>query len=346
LADINTLLLAIESSCDDSSIALLRAERLVHSKTISQQHQGGVLPEHAARTHVTNLWNLINTIPCDLEEIGAIAVTSHPGLIGSLRVGVTIAKTLAWTLDVPLVGVNHVDAHILTPLWCTDITTPYLALVISGGHTLLAEVVAYNQINIIGTTCDDAVGEAFDKTARMLGLPYPGGPALERHALGGTPRFKLPIPMRAHHGYDFSFSGFKEHVRQRLDREPATPTTSPDWAASIQHSLTHSLIVRTKKALQETKIKRLAIVGGVAANQYVRRAFQTTCDNMDVGCFVPPPHVCGDNAEMIAWAGLWQLQDGRASDLGLTAQARYGGGPHKLRSKSCVPTNTNARTIQ
>lgn len=323
LLSTRTPLLAIESSCDDSSIAILHNGKITYSATISQKHHGGVLPEHASRLHMKNIWKLLRSLPCPLADIKSIAVTTSPGLIGSLRVGTTIAKTLSWTLDIPLLSVNHIDAHILTPLWSTQIKLPYLALVASGGHTLLAKVISPTDITIIGTTLDDAVGEAFDKIARMLGLPYPGGPAIEKYAQSGTPRFKLPIPMQNHDGYDFSFSGFKEHVRQRLQQSPCTPESLPDWAASIQRGLTTALLARTTKALRDTQLSQLALVGGVAANKYMRAQFEGTAEDYGVQFFAPPLPVCGDNADMIAWVGLQHLQAGRFANLKISSQPNY-----------------------
>ena len=320
---LHTPLLAIESSCDDSSVAVLDGDRITYSTTISQKHQNGVFPEYASRMHAENIWKLLRSLPCPLTDLRAIAVTTHPGLIGSLRVGVTIAKTLSWTLNIPLLSVNHVNAHILTPLWSTKIQVPYLALVASGGHTLLAEVRSPTEISIIGCTLDDAVGEVFDKTARMLGLAYPGGPMIEQFAKNGISRFKLPIPMRHHPGYDFSFSGFKEHVRQKVQQTPVMPDTLADWAASIQFSLTQALITRTEKALPVSGFKQLALVGGVAANAYMRTTFETMCSNHGVEFFAPPKKVCGDNAEMIAWVGLWQLQRGEIADLTMMPRPKY-----------------------
>lgn len=300
-------LLAIESSCDDFALAVSdRSGRILFSNIHHQKHSHGVFPEHASRMHALAPWNDLDYIHRHFD-IGAIAVTTGPGLYGSLAVGITIAKALTYSLNVPLISVNHIAAHILTPLWCTNIRTPYIILVASGGHTLLALVNAVDNIQILGSTTDDAAGEAFDKTARMLGLQYPGGPEIERAAKSGTPRFALPIPMRNHPGYDFSFSGLKEHIRKKLVTQELDTQTRADWAASIQHGIGNALLVRTRKALKDLNtVRYLSLAGGVASNRTIRSMFDELCAECNASLHCPSPSVCTDNAEMIAWCGLWK----------------------------------------
>jgi N6-L-threonylcarbamoyladenine synthase len=316
-------ILGIESSCDDFAVAVLDTylKKTIHSLTIAQSHSGGVLPEQASRMHSQDAWQALQSIPCGFD---AIAVTNRPGMIGSLYIGLTIAKTLSWAHNIPLVGVNHIDAHILTPAWSTEVQLPYIALVASGGHTLLAYVKDVHNIKIIGNTLDDAAGEALDKIARTLGLPYPGGPALEKLASCGNLRFEMPTPMQNHSGYNFSFSGLKEHARQLVQRIPISDY--PDLAASVQHAVSQALLVRTQKALRShPEVKHIAIAGGVAANNYIRNQLQVMATNLCVQAHFPPACVCGDNAEMIAWCGMWQLAANRYDDLRLSAYPRYSG---------------------
>ena len=317
-------ILGIESSCDDFALAVLDADnkQIVYSKIISQKHRSGVFPEMAARIHAMCPWQYLEYI-ISKYQIGAVAVTTTPGLIGSLYIGLTIAKTLAFALNVPLISVNHVDAHILTPMWYTDLTFPYLALVVSGGHTLLALAESFEDIKIIGSTQDDAAGEVFDKTARMLGLEYPGGPHIERLAKLGTPKYKLPIPMRNHTGYNFSFSGLKEAVRQQLDNIDLNDTLRADWSASIQHAITQALIIRTEKAAIDYNVEKIAIVGGVAANNYIRQAILELGKKISAKTFFSPHSVCGDNAEMIAWLGYEKFKLGQCSNLQCIAVPKY-----------------------
>lgn len=312
-------ILGVESSCDDFAVALLdtSASTVVFSKTICQHHSHGVFPENASRMHARCAWYALRKVP---GKFDAVAVTTGPGLIGSLRVGVTVAKTLCWTLDIPLIAVNHINAHILTPVWSTEVQFPYMTLIASGGHTLLAIVRSTQCIKIIGSTLDDAAGEALDKIARMLSLSYPGGPELERLALAGTPRFAAPVPMQNHHGYDFSFSGLKEYFRQAISSGGARE----DWAASAQQAVSNALVVRTRKALEHhSDVQHLAIAGGVAANNKIRSDLVLMAKELGVATHFPPHAVCGDNAEMIAWCGKWKLERGQTSDLGVTATPRY-----------------------
>lgn len=317
-------ILGIESSCDDFAVALLDSDTVIFSEVVRQHHSHGVFPEHASRMHAKSAWNALRKVPGNYD---AVAVTTGPGLVGSLRVGITIAKTLCWTQRIPLIAVNHINAHILTPVWSTKTEFPYMALVVSGGHTLLAVVRSTQSIQIIGSTVDDAAGEALDKIARMLGLPYPGGPELEKLALLGTPRFSAPVPMQHHSGYNFSFSGLKEHFRRLITQNLQAHTTQDiraDWAASVQQAVSSALVMRTRKALRHhPEVRHLAIAGGVAANNKVRSDLVLMAERLGVTTHFPPHAVCGDNAEMIAWCGRWKLERGETSDLSVSATPRY-----------------------
>ena len=314
------LVMGIESSCDETAVAIVNNNKKVLShKLVSQIEEhllyGGVVPEIAARNHLAHIDNLIRESLLDsnlkLEQIDAFAASSGPGLIGGLIVGVMTAKTLASIYNKPFIAVNHLEAHALTIRFVSEIDFPYLLLLVSGGHCQLLIVEGVGQYRCLGTTLDDAVGECFDKVAKMLGLEMPGGPAVQHMAkLGDSDRFSLPLPLRKRKGCDFSFSGLKTAVRNKLDLLNANQCNIQDLrdlAASLQKAAINHLIDRTNNAfdlLGASPIKSLVVSGGVASNDLLRSKFYDLSKIKKVDFFAPPRELCTDNGIMVAWAGL------------------------------------------
>jgi N6-L-threonylcarbamoyladenine synthase len=334
--------LGIETSCDETAAAVVRRtgdggeilSNVVLSQIADHAAYGGVVPEIAARAHVEALDGVIGAAMreagADWDDLDAIAVTAGPGLIGGLLVGVTAARAIAAARRLPLLPLNHLEGHALTATLTDRVAFPYLLLLVSGGHTQLVAVEGVGRYRRIGTTIDDALGEAFDKTAKLLGLPYPGGPAVERAAAAGDPRrFDLPRPLRGSPGADFSFSGLKTAVR--LAAEEAAPLSERDVAdlcASFQDAVADVVADRTRRGLAieaETGARPSALVvaGGVAANQAIRARLQSLCDEAGISFIAPPPALCTDNGAMIAWAGAERLAAGRAPDPDLPARPRW-----------------------
>jgi N6-L-threonylcarbamoyladenine synthase len=325
------VILGIETSCDETAAALLAPggevlSSIVASQDVHRMYQG-IVPEIASREHVRTL---VPTIAAALREAGAtlddvrgIAVTQGPGLVGSLLVGVTLAKSLAWARGIPLVGVNHLEGHVLSPfLEDPSLRPPVIVLVVSGGHTLLVHVPAEGRLEVLGRTRDDAAGEAFDKVSVLLGLGYPGGAPLERHAESGdSGAFDLPRAMLEPDTLDFSFSGIKTAVRFILEREPAakSPPRSHDLAASFQSAVVDVLVEKTLRAAERAGVPGICIAGGVAANKTLRRAFERACEERRLRFVVPRLSYCGDNAAMIAYAGRIRLERGESADSRLDA---------------------------
>lgn len=329
--------IGIETSCDETAVAIVDSGRNILSQQLWSQREhdayGGVVPEIASRAHLERLDAMIAD---SLTEAGlgwsgidAIAVTSGPGLIGGLIVGVMTAKTLASCLNKPLIGVNHLEGHALTVGLTDDIAPPYLLLLVSGGHCQWLEVTGVGQYRLLGQTLDDAVGEAFDKCAKMLGLPYPGGPSVEKAAQGGdSHRFKLPMPLAGRKTCDMSFSGLKTAIRTlALELNGGKPLSSQDTAdicAGFQYTVGESLAQRFRFAAEQTVgISRLVVAGGVAANQYLRMRLLRESDALGWQLAAPPMKLCTDNAAMIAWAGLQHYAAGRQDELTLTPRARW-----------------------
>lgn len=311
-------ILGIETSCDETGIAVVEDGRAVLANVVASQidkHRvfGGVVPEIASREHTRVISQLTREA---LEQAGggdidAIAVTRGPGLMGSLLVGVCFAKALAFAWEKPLLAVHHIEGHLFSAfLGDAAPDFPFLALVVSGGHTQLVHCAAPHRYTILGSTRDDAVGESFDKVARLLGLPYPGGPSIQRAAEGGDPHaLALPRPMCDSDTLDFSYSGLKTAVLYAL-RD--SPPPLPDAAASFQHAAVDILVKKTRQALRATGLTRLAVVGGVAANRLLR---ERLTQEMDAEVFVPPFAYCLDNGAMIAAAGASMLEHGMVADL-------------------------------
>ena len=329
-------ILAIESSCDETSAAVC-ADGAVLSNVIATQdihrRYGGVVPELASRAHMENIVPVVHAALQEagrsLEDISAIAFTQAPGLIGSLLVGAGFAKSLSLALDIPLVSVHHMQAHVLANLIETPAPAfPFLCLTVSGGHTQIVRCNSPLDMQVLGETLDDAAGEAFDKSAKLLGLPYPGGPLVDRHARNGNPtRFSFPEPQIP--GLDFSFSGVKTSILYFLQQEKSRNPTFvsenlDDICASIQHRIVTILLHKLKKASLETGIRDVCLSGGVAANSGLRAAFLDLGRTMHWKTHIPAMEYCTDNAGMIALTGYYKYMAGAFSDLSVGASARAG----------------------
>lgn len=336
------IVLGIESSCDETAVALVREDRTVLAQALATQQAehapyGGVVPEIAARAHLKQIDRLYTRTLAEagltIEDVDAIAVTSGPGLIGGVIVGVMLAKAVAAAAGKPLIAVNHLEGHALTVRLTHDVAFPYFLLLISGGHCQQLIVRGVGDYVRLGGTKDDALGEAFDKCAKMLGLPYPGGPALEKAALGGNPKaYALPRPMVGTEGCDFSFSGLKTAVRLLIEKEVAragklTPEIVADVAASFQRAVLDVLQERVGRALdiaqRDYPITALAVAGGVAANQAIGASLRALAETHHVPLVVAPPALCTDNGVMIAWAGMERLLLGAVDDLSVQPRARW-----------------------
>lgn len=326
--------LAIETSCDETAAAVydgeqgLLAHRLYSQVQLHAQY-GGVVPELASRDHVQKLLPLVEAALEDAKteptQISGVAYTSGPGLVGALLVGASVARSLAFAWGCPAVGVHHLEGHLLAPMLEPDAPDfPFLALLVSGGHTLLAEVRGLGDYEIIGTSVDDAAGEAFDKTAKMLGLPYPGGPALAKLADQGTPgKFRFPRPMLDRPGLDFSFSGLKTAVVVALRNVQIDDAVRADVAAEFQQAVVDTLVAKCDRALTQTGLPALVVAGGVGANRSLRTQLRRLGQRRGVRVFYPRPEFCTDNAAMIAYAGYRRLAAGESDDLRIRATARW-----------------------
>lgn len=324
------LILGIESSCDETAAAVVAGGRRVLSNTVASQvdlfrKYGGVVPEIASRKHLELILPVIRealeTAGVRLGDIDAIAVTHGPGLVGTLLVGLSAAKALAFGLDKPLIGVNHLQGHIYANFLVEpEPAFPLVCLVVSGGHTDLIYMAGHGQMELLGRTLDDAAGEAFDKVARSVGLGYPGGPQVERLARSGDPE-AVPLPRAQTEGpYDFSFSGLKTAVLQYVQRTgPLNDQQRADLAASFQRAVTAVLVDRTLKAAQDRGVRQVILAGGVAANGALRQEMRAALEPRGIALGYPPPALCTDNAAMIAAAGYYLWRAGVRHDLDLNA---------------------------
>ena len=330
--------LGIETSCDETGIAIyddqhgLLAEAL-YSQIALHAEYGGVVPELASRDHVQRIIPLIDQVmkeaACQPDDIDGIAYTSGPGLMGALMVGAAVGRSLAWTWKCPSIGVHHMEGHLLAPM-LEDNTPdfPFLALLVSGGHTLLVDVTGIGQYKIIGESLDDAVGEAFDKTAKMLGLGYPGGPVISELALKGkNNHYKFPRPMVNRPGLDMSFSGLKTFVLNTWTKSDKTKQTKAEIAYAFQEAVVDTLAIKCKRALKETGYQRLVIAGGVSANTRLRaRLTELAADLANItplAIFYPKHQFCTDNGAMIAYAGLQRLSAGEKDGAGFSTTPRW-----------------------
>jgi N6-L-threonylcarbamoyladenine synthase len=314
------LVLGIETSCDDTSAAVMDSEKGLLSNVIANQNNvhskyGGIVPELAGRTHIENINEIINTAikeaNINLKDIELFAATQGPGLVGSLLVGVNTAKGLAFALNKPLVGVNHLEGHLLAIFLQEDVQFPFLALTVSGGHTDLCIVKNFGVYKVLGRTRDDAAGESFDKVAKMLGLGFPGGPEIEKNAKSGNPIIKFPRPLSGNKSLDFSFSGLKTAVRTFLAKrsKEETPRFSiPDISASFQEAATDVLVSKTVLAANKNNLNRVVLTGGVAANSNLRTKMKNAGLSNGFSTHFPKSVFCTDNAAMIALAGLKKYQ--------------------------------------
>lgn len=325
-------ILAIESSCDETAASVVINGRNIISNVINSQikihtEYGGVVPEIASRKHMENIVNVVDEAlkeaDMTLNDLDAIAVTNGPGLVGALLVGVSFAKTLAWSINKPLIPVNHIEGHICANYpENKDLEPPFVILVISGGHTYLAICSEYGKYEIVGQTRDDAAGEAFDKVARAIGLGYPGGPKVDKLSKSGNPdAFDFPIAHIADAPFDFSYSGVKSAVLNQLNtaKMNGVEINSADVAASFQKAIIGSTVPKAIALCKEKNINKLAIAGGVASNSALREAIQSACDKEGIQFCSPSPVMCTDNAAMIGAAAYYKYLNNEFSGLDLNA---------------------------
>lgn len=330
--------LGIETSCDETGVALYDEARglighALYSQVAVHAPYGGVVPELASRDHVRKLLPLLKEV---FEQAGigratvtGVAYTAGPGLIGALLVGASLGRSLAWAWGVPAVAVHHMEGHLLAPMLEADPPAfPFVALLVSGGHTLLVRVDGVGAYRLLGESVDDAAGEAFDKTAKLLGLPYPGGPELARLAQRGDPaRFRFPRPMTDRPGLDFSFSGLKTFALTTLREAVPDPVgddqTRADIARAFEDAVVDTLAIKCRRALDETGLNRLVVAGGVGANQVLRARLRDLAEARGGRVYYPRPAFCTDNGAMIAYAGFRRLQAGQHEPLAIEARARW-----------------------
>lgn len=325
-------ILAIESSCDDTSAAVIIDGEVRSNIVSSQDHAlwGGVVPEVASRAHIRLIVPVVDKAlkeaGVEVRNLNAVAITRAPGLLGSLHVGVSYAKSLAMAVDIPLIDVNHMDAHIIANFISDPVPQfPFLCLTVSGGHTQISIIRSYLDIEVVGKTIDDAAGEAFDKTGKILGLDYPAGPILDKKAQLGNPVYKFPEPAIA--GLDFSFSGLKTSILYFLQKQvKADPgfieKNINDLCASVQDRIVSILINKIEKAVELTGIKEVALAGGVAANSGLRKAMEQRRDDLGWNIYIPAISYCTDNAAMIGKYGYYKFLAGEFADQSMEASAR------------------------
>ncbi len=325
-------ILGIESSCDETSAAIVKngtedIATVISSQIDIHKDYGGVVPEIASRHHVKNitivLEECLTKANMKMEDIDAIAITYGPGLIGSLLIGLEAAKTLAFIYNKPLIPVHHIAGHIYANSLVKELQFPLLAVVVSGGHTELVEMPKHYTFNKLGGTLDDAIGECYDKVARVIGLEYPGGPKVDKLAAIGNRTYNLPIPLQDD-SYNFSFSGLKSAVINLVHNEEqrGEKIREADLAASFQSVAVEEITNKVRKAIVEKHAKNIIVAGGVAANQGLRTAISNLADEYNINLSIPPMKYCTDNATMIAAAGYYAYLDGRRADLNLNAKSQ------------------------
>ncbi|MDH5518164.1 MAG: tRNA (adenosine(37)-N6)-threonylcarbamoyltransferase complex transferase subunit TsaD [Gammaproteobacteria bacterium] len=326
--------LGIESSCDETGIAIYDSEKgllahALHSQVALHAEYGGVVPELASRDHVRYLIPLLDKAfeqaGIKKTEIDGVAYTAGPGLMGALMVGACAGRSLAYSLGVPAVGVHHMEGHLLAPMLEHKAPEfPFIALLVSGGHTLLAKVDGVGQYKILGESLDDAAGEAFDKTAKMLDLGYPGGPILAKLAEQGRPGiYKFPRPMIDRPGLEFSFSGLKTFALNTMQKSDGSEQSKADIALAFEEAVVDTLMIKSRRAIRETGIKTLVIAGGVGANQRLRRELSSMAEKEGGQLYYPRVEFCTDNGAMIAYAGCLRLQAGQTEDIKINVRARW-----------------------
>jgi len=326
--------LGIETSCDETGIAIYDSERgliahTIYSQTDIHAKWGGVVPELASRDHVRKAVPLIEEVlknaGLERNDIDGVAYTKGPGLVGALLIGAMLGRTLAFAWNVPSIGVHHLEGHLLAPFLEPEAPSfPFLALLVSGGHTELVKVEGIGHYEIIGDTLDDAVGEAFDKTAKLLGLGYPGGAALARLAESGNPdRFHFPRPMIDRPGLEFSFSGLKTFALNTVESNPQDEQTKADIARAFQDAVVDTLMIKCRRALDQTGYRSLVIAGGVGANVALRHGLGEMCKKRGVSLYFPRMEFCTDNGAMIAYVGCQRLLAGEREELSVEVYPRW-----------------------
>lgn len=342
----NMRVLGIETSCDETGIAIYDSEagiiaEALYSQVAVHADYGGVVPELASRDHVRKTLPLIRSVLSQAGlksgDVGGIAYTAGPGLVGALLVGASIGRSLAYSWQVPAVAIHHMEGHLLAPMLEENPPAfPFVALLVSGGHTLLIRVEGIGHYQILGESVDDAAGEAFDKVAKMFGLDYPGGPAIARLAeKGDAKRFVFPRPMTDRSGLDFSFSGLKTAVMNTIRQQGGDPAQAhfsglgidqqvcADIAAGFQRAVVDTMVIKCKRALKESGLSRLVVAGGVSANVELRAGLNKAMKAVNGQVFFPRPAFCTDNGAMIAYAGCQRLLAGQAEGLGVSVKARW-----------------------
>lgn len=326
--------LGIETSCDETGIAIyddklgLLSHQL-YSQVKLHADYGGVVPELASRDHVRKITPLIKKAlqeaNCSQAEIDGIAYTQGPGMVGALLVGASVGRSLAYAWNIPAVGVHHMEGHLLAPMLEDTVPPfPFVALLVSGGHSMLVEVQGIGQYQVLGESVDDAAGEAFDKTAKLLGLDYPGGPLLAKLAQTGIPgRFTFPRPMTDRPGLDMSFSGLKTFAANTIRDNDDSPQTKADIARAFEDAVVDTLAIKCKRALKQTGLKRLVIAGGVSANTHLREKLSEVMQQLKGQVYYPRLEFCTDNGAMIAFAGLQRLKAGERVELSAKAKPRW-----------------------
>ncbi len=328
-------ILGLETSCDETGVAIYDGERglladILFSQVKTHAKYGGVVPELASRDHIRKVGSLLQDAlekaELDIRNIDGIAYTAGPGLAGALLVGAGFARSLAWTLDVPLLGVNHMEGHLLAPMLDArkDLEMPFLALLVSGGHTLLVHAHGLGEYDVLGESLDDAVGEAFDKVAKMLHLGYPGGPIVETLAKNGNPKaFSFPRPMLNRPGLDFSFSGLKTHVMTTIASLDNLKGSGPDICRAFSDSVVDVLSVKCRRAMEQTGVRKLVVAGGVSANKAIKCSLENLCDSINAEVFFPSMQFTTDNGAMIAFAGYCRMKEGEADGMEGRVKARW-----------------------
>jgi N6-L-threonylcarbamoyladenine synthase len=326
--------LGIESSCDETGVAIYDSQEgllghVLYSQISLHAEYGGVVPELASRDHIRKTIPLINKLleqtGLGLADIDGVAYTAGPGLVGALLVGASIGRSLAWTLARPAIGVHHMEGHLLAPMLEADPPSfPFIALLVSGGHSMLIQVDAIGQYRLLGDSVDDAVGEAFDKTAKMLGLPYPGGPELAKLAEQGRPAYyQFPRPMTDRPGLDFSFSGLKTYALNTYNASDKSEQDRADIAHAFQEAVVETLAIKCRRALQQTGLQRLVVSGGVSANSRLRQRLDKLATDQQARVYYPRLEFCTDNGAMIAYAGCLRLQAGQHASIEIEARPRW-----------------------
>jgi len=326
--------LGIETSCDETGIAIYDTKRgllahALHSQVTLHADYGGVVPELASRDHVRKTLPLVRKVMAeaglDADRLDGVAYTAGPGLIGALLVGAAIGRSLAWAWGIPAIAVHHMEAHLLAPMLEHPAPEfPFVALLVSGGHTMLVRVYGVGHYQLLGESLDDAAGEAFDKTAKLLGLGYPGGPALARLARTGNPdRFRFPRPMTDRPGLDFSFSGLKTFALNTLRNEGGDAQTRADIARAFEDAVVDTMAIKCRRALQHTGLECLVLAGGVSANEQLRQRLGAEAQAAGWQLYYPRPEFCTDNGAMIAYTGSLRLAAGESQPSAIDALARW-----------------------